>query len=292
MNFEFENTRGELLNLWKNDLFYLVNGANQTQANADISAITLGGMDGDVPTSVRTQPRTITLTLRINPAVDVEYAKREILKVCKLKQSGILRWSQNGRTLEIKGIVETIDMPRWNNAVAMQITLHCSIPYWEDHDETIQQISDSIGLHYFTSEDDPSSFMLFFPDEGIPFSEYDSSRTRSFYNDGDVAVGMNIEIVAFDTVTNPIIYDSEGNFFGIGYGTKQVTMAAGDVIKICTVRGKLSVTKNGSQNLMNYVVPRSTWLQLKTGENSFRIDSADAETDNMTFSLTYKQRYI
>lgn len=294
MDFVFENSRGELLKLWGNDLFYLINNANQTHANADISALTIGDIDGDVATNVRTQPRTITLTLRINPSVDVEFAKREILKIVKLKQNGILRWTQNDRTLEIKGIVEAIDMPRWNNAVAMQITLHCSIPYWEDAEETIQEIADSIGLHYFTAEDDYTSDMLTFPEEtdGIPFSEYDASRSRSFYNAGDVAVGMNIEIVAFDTVTNPIIYDVDGNFFGVGYGLKPVTMAAGDVIQICTIRGKLSVTKNGSTNLMNYVKPRSTWLQLHTGENVFRIDSDDESTDNKTFFLTYKQRYI
>ena len=292
MNFEFENSKGEILQLWGNDLFYLTNTANQTHASANISALTIGDIDGDVPTSVRTQPRTITLTLPINPAVDVEYAKREILKVVKLKQRGILRWSQLNRTLVIGGIVEEIDMPRWKNGVAMQIALHCPIPYWEDAEETIQQINDSIGLHYFTAEDDTLSDMLFFPEDGIPFSEYDSTRTRTFYNSGDVAVGMNIEIVAFDTVTNPILYDAEGNFFGVGYGNKQVTMQAGDVIRICTVRGKLSVSKNGNENLMNYVKPRSTWLQLQTGENAFRIDSADAETDNMAFFMSYRQRYV
>lgn len=293
MDFVFENSRGEVLKLWKNDLFFLVNNANQTHANAAISALTIGDIDGDVPTSVRTQPRTITLTLRINPAVDVEYAKREILKVVKLKQSGILRWTQNDRTLEIKGIVESVDMPRWNNAVAMQITLHCSVPYWEDFEATVQQIDDSIGLHYFTAEDDYSSFMLFFPEDGIPFSEYNASRSRTFYNDGDVAVGMNIEIVAFDTVTNPIIYDTNNNFFGVGYGLKPVVLSAGDVIQICTIRGKLSVKKNGTTNLMNYVKPSSTWLQLQTGENAFRIDSDDVgETDNVTFFLSYKQHYI
>ena len=292
MNFEFENSRGELLKLWNNNLFYLINTANQTHANADVSALTIGDMDGDIPTSVRTQPRTIPLTLRINPSVDVEYAKREILKVVKLKQTGTLRWTQLNRTLEIKGIVEDIDMPRWTNGVTMQITLHCPIPYWEDENETIQQIDDSIGLHYFTAADDYSSFMLYFPDDGIPFSEYDSIRTRTFYNAGDVAVGMNIEIVALGSVTNPIIYDTYGNFFGVGYGSKEVTMNTGDVIQINTVRGKLSVTKNGTQNLMNYIAPRSTWLQLQTGENSFRIDSANPETDNMTFFISYRQRYI
>lgn len=292
MDFVFENARGEQLNLWHNDLFFLIDQAGQTQANADISALTIGDIDGDWITNVRTQPRTITLTLRINPAVNVEEAKRAILKIVKLKQIGTLKWTQNDRTMAISGLVESIDMPRWNNAVAMQISLHCMIPFWEDVDETIQLIDDSIPMQFFTAEDDHSSDMLYFPDEGIVFSEYNSSRSRTFYNHGDVAVGMLIEIMAFDTVTNPIIYDAEGNFFGVGYGTKPVVLEAGDVVYISTVRGNLYVTKNRNTNLMNFVVPRSTWLQLQTGENIFRIDSNEASTDNMTFTLSYKQRYI
>lgn len=292
MNFVFENSNGEILQLWNNDLFYLIDQAGQTQANADISALTIGDIDGDLPTNVRTQPRTITLNLRINPAVKVETAKREILKIVKLKQRGTIIWTQDDRTLQISGIVESVDMPRWNNAVIMQISLHCSMPFWEDAEDTVQQINEAIGLHYFTAEDDYSSDMLFFPEDGRALGEYDTTRTRTFYNDGDVAVGMEIEILALNTVTNPIIYDKEGNFFGVGYGTKQVTLEAGDVVKISTIRGNLSVIKNRTVNLLNYVAPRSTWLQLQTGENVFRIDSADADTNNMIFSLTYKQRYI
>lgn len=295
MNFVFENANGEILQLRNNDLFYLIDQAGQTQANADISALTIGDIDGDLITNVRTQPRTITLTLRINPAVDVEDAKRAILKVVKLKQSGKLIWTQNERVMQISGIVESIDMPRWNNAVAMQIALHCSMPFWEDTSDTIQLIDDTIGLHYFTAADDPTSDMLFFPDDGIPLSEYDASRTRTFYNNGDVAVGMEIEIICFDEVTNPIIYDANGNFFGVGSGTNPIFLYAGDVVRISTVRGNLSVILNRNNNetsLLNYVAPRSTWLQLHTGENVFRIDSANDSTDNMTFSMTYKQRYI
>lgn len=292
MNFVFENARGETLELWNNNLFYLVNIDGQTQANADISALVLGDIDGDLITNVRAQPRTIALTLRINPAVNVEAAKREILKIVKLKQKAKLKWCQNDKTLAIYGTVESIDMPRWNNAVAMQISLHCSIPFWEDTEETVQQIDDAIGLHYFTALDDYSSNMLFFPDGGIPFGEFNTTMSRTFYNAGDVAVGMLIEIMAFDTVTNPIIYDVNGNFFGVGYGTKPVTLEAGETISINTTSGELSVTKNNSTSLFNYVVPRSTWLQLETGENTFRIDNADHSTGNMAFSLIYKQRYI
>lgn len=292
MNFVFENSRGEMLNLWNNDLFFLVDQEGQTQANSDISALTIGDIDGDLITNVRAQPRTIVLTLRINPAVDVEEAKRAILKIVKLKQTGMIKWTQNDRTLVIRGIVESIDMPRWNEAVAMQISLHCTIPFWENIDETVQIIDDSIALQFFTAKDDMTSDMLYFPDEGIAFSEYNAQRTRTFYNDGDVAVGMQIEIMAISNVTNPIIYDADGNFFGVGYGTKPVTLEAGDIIKISTVRGNLSVVKNNSTNLLNFVAPRSTWLQLQTGENTFRIDSADESTDNMAFSLSFTTRYI
>lgn len=291
MNFVFINSRGESLDLWNNNMFYLIDQGGQTAGNANISALTIGDMDGDIVTNVSAQPRTITLTLRINPAANVEAVKRAILKVVKLKQKGSIQWTQNDRVLTISGVVESIEMPRWNNAVAMQISLHCSNPFWENVEETVQEISESIGLHYFTAEDDPSP-MLYFTESGIPLSEYDTTRTRTFTNDGDVAVGMNIEITALAEVTNPIIYDVDNNFFGVGYGTKPVTLQAGDVITISTIRGKLSVTKNRNTNLLDYVVPRSTWLQLQTGENTFRIDSADSATDNMIFTITFKQRYI
>lgn len=292
MELFYENSRGEMLDLWHNKLFYLINFGGQTQANADISALTIGDIDGDLITNVRAQPRTIPLTFRINPDVNVEYAKREILKVFKLKQNGSLIWTQNDRTLVLRGIVESIDMPRWNNAVSMQISLHCANPFWEDTDYTIQHIDDAIGMMYFTALDDYSSEMLYFPDDGIPFGEYNTARSQTFYNAGDVAVGMEIEITAIDSVINPIIYDGDGNFFGVGFGTKEVNLAAGEVVRINTTRGNLSVTRNGTINLLNYVAPRSTWLQLQTGENTFRIDNADHSTGNMAFSLIYKQRYV
>lgn len=181
-------------------------------------------------------------------------------------------------------------MPRWNNSVAMQISMHCEQPFWEDIENAIQQINDAINLHYFTTY--PND-MLYFPVDGIPFGEYDLSRTRKFVNGGDVAVGMEIEIVAFGTVTNPIIYNADGNFFGIGHGTgsKKVVMSSGDVLNISTRKGKKSVNLNGT-SLLGKIKPQSTWLQLEAGENTFTINSDETVTNNMTFNLLYKQRYI
>ena len=212
------------------------------------------------------------------------------MKVVKIKQRGSLEWTQNERTLSISGIVEEVEMPRWKNKVVMQITLRCDQPFWEDAEYIVQQISEAIDLHYFTNS---ANDMLYFPAEGIALGEYDTIRTRNFHNDGDVSVGLEISIVALGKVTNPIIYDGNGNFFGIGYGEgeRKVVMELGDNIVVKTHKGRKSVTM-GSVNLLPKIRPQSTWLQMAAGDNIFTINSDDDSLTNMKFSIIYKQRYV
>lgn len=288
--FEFINKRGERLSLFDNKYFYLIDLEGQTTANVDVSSLVMGGVDGDIVTNEQAQPRTTTLNLYIKQGVDVEEAKREILKVIKIKQNASLLWEQNEKTITINGLVESVDMPRWNNSVLMQISLHCSQPFWEDIEQVIQEINEFVDLHYFT---DSNNDMLYFPEEGIPFGAFDTTRTKTFMNEGDVAVGIEIEIIALSTATNPIIYDTDGNFFGVGYGNgnKQVVMQEGDRIIITTHKGNKTVKLNGV-SIYDKIVPFSQWLQLATGKNQFKIDSDDENIDNMVFNLSYKQRYI
>lgn len=287
MGFIFENMRGNTLDLSDNPFAYLINIDGQSSVATDISSVVIGSIDGDIVNNMKAQPRTLIMDLRIKS--NVEESKRAILNVIKLKQRCSLLWSQNGRVMKINGYVESVDMPRWNNYVTMQVTIHCDQPFWEDINEVVQEINEALGLHYFTENED----MLFFPDEGRAFGEYDFSRTRHFQNNGDVSVGMEIEIVAYDTVTNPIIYDTDGNFFGIGYGTtsKKVVMQAGETIIITTEKGNKTV-KKGNVNLLDKIKRGSSWLQLESGNNTFTINSDDESLENMTFSLKFKQRYI
>lgn len=290
MKLDIVNFRGEAFPLSSNRFFYLIDMDGQSAVNTSISSVTIGSNDGDEVNNIQAQPRSVTIYLRIKSGVNVEEAKRAILRVVKLKTKATLVWTQNEKTVAINGFVESVEMPRYNNTVTMEITLHCAQPFWEDVENVIQQIKEVIDLHYFTDEADN---MLFFPEEGIAFGEYDFRRTRQVYNAGDVSVGMEIEIVAYKTVTNPIIYDTDGNFFGIGYGegNKKVVMQNGDVIRIKTVKGEKSVALNGV-SMFDKVKPQSKWLQLSAGDNEFSINSDDEDIDNMTFSIAYKQRYI
>lgn len=300
---DFISARGDVLPLAYNKYFTLSNVDGMTAAETDLSTVTIGGIDGETVNNVQTTARGIIVDLRINSGVDVEEAKRQILKVVKLKQRGKLVWTQNDRTVEIVGIVEAVNMPRFVNGAVMQINLYCEQPYWEDVDEVVQRINEAINLHYFTTN---SLDMLYFPEEGVPFGEYDTTRVKTFYNAGDVSVGVEITIVAHDTVTNPIIYNQDGNYIGVGYeyesasggagiGTAWVSnpfiMQAGDVLVITTHKGNKSVKHNGNV-IFDKIKPLSTWLQLATGDNTFSINSDDENVANMSFSLKYKQRYI
>lgn len=283
LKFDYVSARGDILPLTDNPYFHLTHVDGQTTAGTSIASTVIGGIDGDTVNNVQATPRPIILDLEIRNGVDVEEAKRAILKVVKLKQKGDLLWTQNERTVIISGIVEAVEMPRWTNKTVMQITLYCEQPFWEDVADIITQINEAINLHYFTES--PVE-MLYFPENGIPFGEYDTIRTKSFYNDGDVAVGLEITIVAHATVTNPIIYDQNGNYFGLS-----LVMRAGDNVVITTHKGNKTVKYNGAV-IFGKIKPQSTWLQLEAGDNLYSINSDDDSITNMSFSLTYRQRYI
>ena len=276
--------------LVNNSYFDITNIDGMTEATTDISSIVIGGIDGDIVNNIQAQPRGMVLDLRIKDYINVESAKRYILSFVKLKQECYLLWTQNARTVKIDAVVEAVTMPRFKHGIVLQISLHCPRAFWEDIADVVSEISTHKDLHYFTTYPDD---MLYFPVDGIPLGEYDTSRTRSFVNSGDVAIGMLIEIYAFKTVTNPIITDEEGNFFGVGYGTgdKRVIMSPGDMIVIDTRVGQKSVKLNGV-SVIDKIKPRSTWIQLEAGENEFAINSDDEEIDNVSFTLIYKQQYI
>lgn len=290
LKLDFVSKSGQALPLVNNSYFDLTNVDGMTAAATDISSIVIGGVDGDTINNIQAQPRGIVFDLRIKDYVNVEDAKRYILSFIKLKQQCALVWTQNARTIKIEGVVEAIAMPRFKKGVTMQVTLHCPRAFWEDIADVLSQISEAKNLHYFTTT---AGDMLYFPVDGIPLGEYDTSRTRTFVNTGDVAVGMTIEIKAYKGVTNPIIYDQNGNFFGVGYGEgeKRLRMNTGDTIVINTQAGQKNVTLNG-ETIIDRIKPRSTWLKLEAGENEFSINSDDDEIDNMTFTLIYKQRYV
>lgn len=293
VRFDYISERKEKLQLTGDKDFTIFDIDGQTFGKASLSTNTIGTLDGDFVNNKRANARSITITLLI--LKNVEETKRKILNIVKLKQIGTLQWEQNERTLEIQGVVEEIAMPRWTTDVKMQITMYCYQPFWENISSIVKEVGDAIALHYFTDRTDD---MLAFPAAGIPFGRYNTEKTREINNDGDVSIGMRIEILAFADATNPALYNANGEYFciGEGDGSKKVSMQAGEKIVITTGKGEKAVTLHRTDgttvNLISKLKANSTWFQLETGFNSFTVESDEQSEDNLTFEVKYKERFI
>ena len=272
---------GAMLDLFNDEFFDLVNADNLTFANTSIAASTTPTIDGYKVNNIQANPRGITLDLHVKNYVDVEKCKRHILNVVKLKQSGTLTLTQGQgieqRIIEIVGVVESVDLPRFSNACTMQISLHCSNSYWQDVNDVIVEISRVIGNHHFE---------IAFPvNAPIALGVIDKQMTQSYTNDGDVETGVIITIVALDAVTNPRITNADGQYIGVND-----TMAANDKIIINTNKGHKTIYKNGV-SILNKIKAGSTFIQMGTGENQFTI-GADSGAANMYFNITFKRQFI
>lgn len=278
----YVGANGGIIDMLNNPYFYLTAFDGMTGIANDLAAATVPSMDGDKINNVRTQPRGIVLDLTIKYDANVEESKRYILRTIKPKQTGRLILHHDGRDVEISGVVESISMPRFEQGVVMQVSLHCSAPYWQDVSNVLVEISRVIDEHYFPIE----LGGLAFPVEGVVMGVYDLNMTRTYTNDGDAECGMVITIIALGDVVNPVIYKSDGSFIGVND-----SMVTGDEIIINTNRGEKGITKNGA-NILNKIRPGSTFIQLDTGDNELTVDSDGDTEGNVYFVLSFKRRFI
>lgn len=279
---QYIGANGNVIDLFHNDYFHLINADGLTGVTSDISSSTTPSSDGDKINNIRTQPRGIVLDLRVKSGVDVEEAKRFALRTIKPKQKSRLVLNQGGRNIDIVGVVESISMPRFGRGVVMQVSIYCSLPYWTDVENMVIEISRIIDLHYFPIDQGG----LAFPSDGIPFGEYDLNMTRSYTNDGDADCGMVITIIALGDVTNPTIYKQDGSYIGV-----TETMVAGDEIVINTNFGEKNITKNGA-SILNKIKSGSKFIQLDAGDNEITIGSDGDTEGNVYFLLNFKRRFV
>ena len=277
-------SNGEAIDLINNPYFHLTDLDGMTETASDIASSTNSNVDGDKVNNMRTRPRSVTLDLTIRHDANVEDAKRYIMRAIKPKQKGRLLLHQNQRDLELSGVVESISMPRFNSrkGIVMQVTLHCSNPYWQDVENVLLEISRVLDAHYFPLDVGG----LAFPAGGVIMGEYDLNMTRTYTNDGDAECGMVITIIAIGKVLNPTIYKSDGSYIGVN-----VEMNVGDEIVINTNRGEKNITKNGA-NILSKIKPGSKFLQLDTGDNELTIDSDGDTEGNVYFLLSFKRRFV
>ncbi len=250
-----QNKYGQL-DLTTNENFILTDIDGMTQSDVTITAQTMPLADGSTVTDAQTKPRSMVLYLTMKDGVNIEEAKRNIFAVVKPKQESTLRYKHNGRDLTITGTVESITMARFTRQVVMQIKLYCGYPYWQDARTIIENISRVLALHHFE--------LTITAAKPIVFGKIGAQMTRTLYNAGDVATGLQITFVAAGDISNPRLERaSDGAYFQIN-----TTMERGDKIVINTTKGHKSVKKN-DVNIINLVAQGSTWFQMNVGQEEF-----------------------
>lgn len=282
------NKNGETLDLLNNDNYFILSACDALHGiETDIATADSPYLDGSIIESVKALPRGISMTFKLIP--DIRQSIDFFTSVVKSKQYVTLTETENEREITIKGIATIPPYTRMAAACQIQLDIYCGQPYWEDLEAVIAAISRFIDLLYFPVNGQ------YFTQTGRPFGAVDLSLEKTFDNDGDVEVGMNILISALDDVQNPRLSCSTGEQNG-WYMQLNLTLLQYDVVEINTVRGNKYIKINGSETfnglpVLSYLTFNGTdWLQLETGKNTFNITATSGAND-LYFTISYKRRY-
>lgn len=288
------NKNGEQLDLLNNAQYFVLSKCEALHGiDTDIQTISSPYLDGTIVEGVKALPRGISMTFKVIP--DVKESIDFFTSVVKSKQYVTLQLTEKGNTTTIKGIATIPPYTRMMSICEIQLDIYCNQPYWEDLNQVVAAISMYIDLLNF-----PMATGQYFTEVGRPFGALDVNATKTFVNDGDVSVGMNIKITALDQIENPCIACSTGEQYG-WYMWLNLTLQQNDEVEINTTRGQKYIKINGATTyngvpILSYLKFNGTdWLQLETGENTFNIGTFSngqvIPSDNVYFTITYRRRY-
>ena len=253
-----ENKYNDRINLTQNAQYALLSVGGVTPPTAIINTAVIATNDGGVFNSSRLNMRNIVLT--IAPQNSIETNRISLYKYFKAKQYIKLYLENNTRSVWIDGYIETIDGDLYAENQQLQISIICPDPYFKDTATGNYTFSNVISLFKFpfAIEETP----------GVPISKLGEFVEIAINNNSDDETGVIITILANGEVVNPTIYNMTTN----EHFALDVTMETGDIIKIDTRRGHKGVTLNRDgiiTNILNNMVPGSSWLNLPVGDNIF-----------------------
>lgn len=295
------NKNGEILDLLNNDSYFILSGCDALHGvETEIQDVSSPYLDGTIVEGVKALPRGISLTFTLIP--DIKKSIDFFTSVVKSKQWVTLTETENDRTITIKGIATIPPYTRMEAMCKIQLDIYCNQPYWEDAQEIINTISAILPRLFFPFDTGQYFTRVDGYQGGRVFSVFDTSAEKTFINDGDVAVGMNIRIVALGEIENPCIACSSGEQDGwLMY--LNLTLQQNDEVEINTTRGNKFIKINGSTTyegkaiLSYFYFEGYDWLQLETGNNTFNVGSYDEitkeiiATNNVYFNITYKRKW-
>lgn len=282
----YTNSRGQSIELKNSAPFLLekIDGIDGTKTT--LLTTKAPGQDGKSYHGTLLEERTLNMTCAICGAslADMNTKKQQVCTIFNPKLSGTLTYVNTSGTHSIDCIVQ--DSPTFKDKVAtiqeFLIQLYCPNPFWEDLQESKEEIANWIGDFEFDLE---------ILEDGIEMEHRESSLIVNIFNKGDVECGMRIEFTALATVVNPSLFDVYTRKF---IKVKR-TLQAGDKLVINTrfanKRVELIKSNGITQNVFNWIDLASDFLQLAVEDNLLRYD-AESGIDNLDVSIYHRPLYL
>lgn len=211
---------------------------------------------------------------------NVDNTRYKLMDVFKSGEKGVLTLKNEYREGQIECYFEEMTFNKFENPTNCTIFLRATDPYFKGMEDIVTELDNS--LENFVLE-------AYIPEEGIVLGELISEHTSTIYNDGDIETGVTIEVIAHDTIVNPIIYNETTNqFIGINK-----LMTTGEKLIISTITGnkRVAIENNGvTTNAINKLMRGSSFFQLKRGANILKCE-ASSGADNMIVYVKYRDEF-
>lgn len=239
----------------------------------NITSEKIYGVDGEqkIHSSLSYRDLNLEVLVQGDSFEKKESFKHELMSVFNPKLSGMLKWESLNNAYEIDVEVLKGFDPKYQKGT---LQLRALEPYWRD----VTKLDYTVQLGQITN-------LFVWPLNITPSYEFaivESGKEIEITNQGDVPIGMEINIKCVAQVVNPRfinLYSQE--FFSFNH-----TFGAGDVIYINTNHGKKQVLVNGKNGFYLRKLG-STFLQIDNqATNYFKLE-ADSGIENMVADMKY-----
>ena len=281
-----ENETGQKIDLSKTASRYMfskIKGLDPPTGTVGTS--NYAGTNGSYLNNAFIEKRNVVIPFEMR-GFDVELRRHELYRVVKPSRYIKIYYSTKNISVYAEGIVETCEVENFEKLTNGQISILCPDIYWYSRDIFYAYYSGVIGAFHFP-----------FPESDAPFplGVYSNSNLFSITNDGD-ETGFTLRIEALPSdipqevvAVTPTIYNENGEYLQI-----KGDILTGDVITVTTKTGNKTVTltRNGvDSNILNRLVSGSTWLTLKEGTNTFRVEAVRG-VKKLRVTLMHRNSYL
>lgn len=251
------NFYGNTLQVTQNSLFRVV-AAGLDQPTAAIFLADLATKDGSLYNSSKLNNRNVVLTVWPN-GYSVEAARHELYKIFKSSRYVRLDVETGTRACWCEGYIESAPSDFDSSAQEMQISIICPDPFLRAKTPVTAAVATA-------------------------------ATPVTIANAGDFDCGAEYTITATGACSGfSITNATTGQTF-----TVNTALAAGDTLKLTTVRGSLSLiyTAAGQDpvNILNLMGEGSEWPMLRPGNNSVSFNATEGAV-NASMSVTFTPLY-